>query len=243
MGTSTHRPDCAPTIWLTPPAGGVGEAVGEGEEVGEDVGEGDAGGDCDGVGVAALRALRTEVYAAFAAVLPDLTEVLRGLGLPDADTVPVVRALRSALHGFVSLEASGGFGLPEDVDAWFGTMVDVLVAGVLARQAADPGIRVASVVARGALERRGRRRSDRFVAGPVVEEEHPRQGRSRALRTADAEGVAQRLQRTDAEPLDERQRLGRLAEPAERPRVDERHEHLISVSFPNPWNLCRLSGY
>ena len=74
-----------------------------------------------------------EVYAAFAAVLPDLTEVLRGLGLPDADTVPVVRALRSALHGFVSLEASGGFGLPEDVDASFGTMVDILVAGVLAR--------------------------------------------------------------------------------------------------------------
>ncbi|MET1060002.1 MAG: WHG domain-containing protein [Nocardioides sp.] len=74
-----------------------------------------------------------EVYAAFAAVLPDLAAVLRGLGLPDDDTVPLLRAVRSALHGFASLEASGGFGLPEDVDASFETLVDVLVAGMLAR--------------------------------------------------------------------------------------------------------------
>ena len=74
-----------------------------------------------------------EVYAAFAAVLPDLAAVLADLGVPDEDTVPLIRAVRSALHGFVSLEASGGFGLPEDVDASFETLVDVLVAGMLAR--------------------------------------------------------------------------------------------------------------
>ena len=74
-----------------------------------------------------------EVYAAFAAVLPDLAAVLAGLGVPDADTVALIRAVRSALHGFVSLEASGGFGLPEDVDVSFETMVDVLLAGMLAR--------------------------------------------------------------------------------------------------------------
>ena len=73
------------------------------------------------------------MYAAFAAVLPDLAAVLAGLGVPDEDTVPLIRAVRSALHGFVSLEASGGFGLPEDVDASFETLVDVLVAGMLAR--------------------------------------------------------------------------------------------------------------
>ena len=76
-----------------------------------------------------------EVYAAFAALVPDLGAVLAELGMPDDDVVPLVRALRSALHGFVSLEASGGFGLPEDVDASFETLVDVLVAGMLARRA------------------------------------------------------------------------------------------------------------
>ncbi|MET7667191.1 TetR/AcrR family transcriptional regulator [Micromonospora luteifusca] len=42
--------------------------------------------------------------------------VLRGYGLTDDDAVDATRALRSALHGFVSLEAAGGFGLPRDVD-------------------------------------------------------------------------------------------------------------------------------
>ncbi|MGC4748891.1 TetR/AcrR family transcriptional regulator [Micromonospora sp. DT201] len=42
--------------------------------------------------------------------------VLRGYGLAGDDAVDATRALRSALHGFVSLEAAGGFGLPHDVD-------------------------------------------------------------------------------------------------------------------------------
>jgi len=74
-----------------------------------------------------------EVYAAFAAMLPDLATVLAGMGVPDEDAVPLIRTLRSALHGFVSLEASGGFGLSQDLDASFETLVDVLVAGILAR--------------------------------------------------------------------------------------------------------------
>lgn len=73
-----------------------------------------------------------EVYAAFAALLPDLASVLAGMGVADEDAVPLIRTLRSALHGFVSLEASGGFGLPQDLDASFETLVDVLVAGMLA---------------------------------------------------------------------------------------------------------------
>ena len=77
-----------------------------------------------------------ELFAAFAAVVPDLAAVLAGLGLPDRDAVPLIRALRSALHGFVSLEASGGFGLPDDVDASFETLIDVFVAGMLTARAA-----------------------------------------------------------------------------------------------------------
>ncbi|MFF5200321.1 TetR/AcrR family transcriptional regulator [Micromonospora parva] len=42
--------------------------------------------------------------------------VLRGYGLTGDDAVDATRALRSALHGFVTLEAAGGFGMPRDVD-------------------------------------------------------------------------------------------------------------------------------
>lgn len=54
-----------------------------------------------------------------------LAEILQGLAAAEVRCVPVMRALRSALHGFVDLEANGGFGLPEDVDRSF----DVLVEG------------------------------------------------------------------------------------------------------------------
>ncbi|MEU7803415.1 WHG domain-containing protein [Micromonospora arborensis] len=49
--------------------------------------------------------------------------VLRGYGLTDDDAVDATRALRSALHGFVSLEAAGGFGLPRDVDRSYHQLV------------------------------------------------------------------------------------------------------------------------
>jgi hypothetical protein len=76
-----------------------------------------------------------ELSAAFAAMVPDLAAVLSGLGPPERDAVPLIRTLRSALHGFVSLEASGGFGLPDDVDDSFETLVDVIAVGLLARLA------------------------------------------------------------------------------------------------------------
>ena len=38
------------------------------------------------------------------------------------------------LIGFVSLEASGGFGLPDDVDESFETLIDVIAASLVARK-------------------------------------------------------------------------------------------------------------
>jgi hypothetical protein len=66
-------------------------------------------------------------------------DVLAGYGLTGADAVHAARALRSALHGFVSLEAAGGFGLPESLDESY----DRLVEGCLTmigspRRMADP---------------------------------------------------------------------------------------------------------
>jgi hypothetical protein len=55
--------------------------------------------------------------------------ILRGYGLDGDDLVDAARALRSALHGFVVIEAGGGFGLPRDLDRSFDRMVAVLDAG------------------------------------------------------------------------------------------------------------------
>ncbi|WP_306232209.1 TetR/AcrR family transcriptional regulator [Agrococcus beijingensis] len=45
------------------------------------------------------------------------------------DAVHALRALRAAAHGFATLEAAGGFGLPTDLDASFGLLVDRIVGG------------------------------------------------------------------------------------------------------------------
>jgi AcrR family transcriptional regulator len=48
---------------------------------------------------------------------------LRGYGLGGDDVIDATRALRSTLHGFVLLEAGGGFGLSRPTDASFERMV------------------------------------------------------------------------------------------------------------------------
>lgn len=56
--------------------------------------------------------------------------VLRAWSLSDDDTVDAIRGLRAAIHGYVALERSGGFGLPRDVDVSFRRMIDSLIAGL-----------------------------------------------------------------------------------------------------------------
>ena len=59
--------------------------------------------------------------------------VMRGYGLEGADAVHAIRALRASLHGFVALEAAGGFGMPEDVDESFRRLVDGIDASLASR--------------------------------------------------------------------------------------------------------------
>ncbi|MEV2278819.1 TetR/AcrR family transcriptional regulator [Nocardiopsis sp. NPDC049922] len=59
-----------------------------------------------------------------------LTAVLAGFGIGGGQAVHAVRALRSALHGFVDLETRGGFGLPEDVDESYELLVEGFVRAV-----------------------------------------------------------------------------------------------------------------
>ena len=42
------------------------------------------------------------------------------------DAIDAVRALRATLHGFISLEQAGGFGLPTDVDRSFDRVIAAL---------------------------------------------------------------------------------------------------------------------
>ncbi len=53
-------------------------------------------------------------------------DALAGYNLTGEDAIDATRMFRSALHGFVALEAAGGFGLPQDVDRSYGRMVDAL---------------------------------------------------------------------------------------------------------------------
>jgi AcrR family transcriptional regulator len=68
----------------------------------------------------------TDHTAAAEAVLDTLVGVLDGYGIVGEDAIHAIRAVRSAIHGFVALEARGGFGLPQDVDRSFALLVDAL---------------------------------------------------------------------------------------------------------------------
>lgn len=74
-----------------------------------------------------------EHAAAAARAVEALEAVLRPWGLEGDDAVHAIRALRSAVHGFVALEQAGGFGMPVDLDASFDHLVAVLSAGLTAR--------------------------------------------------------------------------------------------------------------
>jgi AcrR family transcriptional regulator len=67
--------------------------------------------------------------------------VLAGYGINGADAIDAIRGLRAALHGFVALEAAGGFGLPQSVDASYHRLVDALDAALTAWPAGDPPTR------------------------------------------------------------------------------------------------------
>lgn len=56
--------------------------------------------------------------------------IMDGYGLGGDDAIDAIRTMRAALHGFVSLEAAGGFGLPADIGRSFDRLVASLVAAL-----------------------------------------------------------------------------------------------------------------
>lgn len=71
-----------------------------------------------------------EFAAAQVRAVEPVRAVLRSYELDEVATIHAARTLRSALHGFVALEAVGGFGLDVDVDASFDWLVDRLSAAI-----------------------------------------------------------------------------------------------------------------
>jgi AcrR family transcriptional regulator len=62
---------------------------------------------------------------------------LSAYALHDDDAIHAVRGLRSLVHGFASLEAAGGFGMPLDRDESFRRLIATFVAGL--EQTSDEG--------------------------------------------------------------------------------------------------------
>jgi hypothetical protein len=76
---------------------------------------------------------REENQAAGAAVLGVILAALSGYELDGDATIHAVRAIRSALHGFVVLESEGGFGIPLSVDDSYVTLVEMIDTGLSRR--------------------------------------------------------------------------------------------------------------
>jgi len=71
-----------------------------------------------------------ELVAASARAISVLLAVLVAWGLEGDAATHQIRAIRAALHGFVTIEAEGGFGLPLDLDESFELLIATLIAGL-----------------------------------------------------------------------------------------------------------------
>lgn len=56
--------------------------------------------------------------------------VLRGYGLTGDAAIHAIRVVRASLRGFIDLELGGGFGLPQDVDVSFSTLLKMMDAAL-----------------------------------------------------------------------------------------------------------------
>lgn len=89
-----------------------------------------------GLYLASLRAAGSqtpadrELQAAEARVVQVALAVVAAFDLYGDDALHAVRALRSVVHGFATLEIAGGFGLPLDCDESFKRLIAMLITGL-----------------------------------------------------------------------------------------------------------------
>jgi len=90
-----------------------------------------------GLYAASLRAPvagETDVAAAGEAMLGTVLAVLAGYGVSGDDALHATRGLRAIIHGFVSLDAAGGFRLRLDLDESFDRLLGAFARDLAARQ-------------------------------------------------------------------------------------------------------------
>lgn len=68
--------------------------------------------------------------ASHATIITVLTRILEPWGYTGDAAVHAARVVRSAIHGFVTLEASGAFVNPQDTDESFAALLDFIVSGI-----------------------------------------------------------------------------------------------------------------
>jgi hypothetical protein len=71
-----------------------------------------------------------ELQAAAGQIVSLTVKVLSGYNLNGDLAIHTVRAFRSMVHGFSSLEQRGGFGLPLDLEQSFDYLLDVFISGI-----------------------------------------------------------------------------------------------------------------
>lgn len=74
-----------------------------------------------------------ELVAAQQDTVEVVLAVLAGYGLSGAEAIHAARGLRSLVHGFATLEAAQGFGIPLDLDTSFEQLIENYIAGLRAR--------------------------------------------------------------------------------------------------------------
>ena len=93
-----------------------------------------------GVYPTVLRAPSKEepAHAEIAVIWVDLlARVLAHYNQNEEDTLHTIRAWRSVMHGFISLEVAGGFGMPLDRDESFRRLIALFVDGLETGQKAS----------------------------------------------------------------------------------------------------------
>jgi AcrR family transcriptional regulator len=73
-----------------------------------------------------------EVAAALREPVTVVGSVLAGMDVDPMTVIPLIRALRASVHGFVDLELRGGFGLPDDINDSFTTTINLVIDAIAA---------------------------------------------------------------------------------------------------------------
>lgn len=70
------------------------------------------------------------LIAASEEIIDILRAVLEPWRLDEAEQIHAIRMIRSLIHGFVSLEAAGGFGIPLDLEQSYDYAITVFIDGL-----------------------------------------------------------------------------------------------------------------